>query len=139
MAAPMRGLQAIPSPEAAEARTQRHFACRAAARAKDGEHGFLVSRGMAAPFAPPGEESRAQPLRVSAASGPIATQEGRVRPEARADRAPAAVNARTGSPGATAVHVLRRKLHAHTISERIGAKGQEVRVEVVRTGREDQG
>lgn len=40
--------------------------------AEDGEHGFLVSRGMAAPFAPPGEESRAQPLRVSAGSGPIA-------------------------------------------------------------------
>jgi hypothetical protein len=73
VAAPLRGLQAMQQPEAAEARTQRHFACRAAARAEDGEHGFLASRGMAAPFAPPGEESRAQPLRVSAASGPIAT------------------------------------------------------------------
>jgi len=68
----MRGLLAIPSPEAAEVRTQRR-SLQGRSVAEDGEHGFLVSRGMAAPFAPPGEESRAQPLRASAASGPIAT------------------------------------------------------------------
>ena len=67
----MRGLLAIEKPGAAEARTQRR-SLQGRSAAEDGEHGFLASRGMAALFAPPGEESRAQPLRGSAASGTIA-------------------------------------------------------------------
>jgi len=67
----MRGLPAIEKPGAAETRTQGRSP-QGRSAAEDGEHGFLVSRGMAALFAPPGEESRAQPLRASAASGPIA-------------------------------------------------------------------
>jgi hypothetical protein len=40
--------------------------------AEDGEHGFLVSRGMAALTRRQGKKAAAQPLRASPASGPIA-------------------------------------------------------------------
>ena len=51
-AAPMRGLLAIRKPGAAEARTQRR-SLQGRSAAEDGEHGFLVSRGMAAAQAAP--------------------------------------------------------------------------------------
>jgi len=46
----MRGLLAISKPGAAEARTQGRSP-QGRSAAEDGEHGFLVSRGMAAPQA----------------------------------------------------------------------------------------
>src|SRR5581483_2910367 len=100
-AARKSGLPAILSPEAAGACTQRREPAGAGAPAEDGEHGFLVPRGMAAPFAPPGEESRAQPLRASAASGPIALMKaGRGRRRGRPLTAAITDSAadRTGAP-----------------------------------------
>src|SRR5581483_11931436 len=95
-------------------------ACRAEAQAEDGEHGFLASRGMAAPFAPPGEESRAQPLRASAASGPIALMKaGRGRRRGRPLTAAITDSAadRTGAPRlGSGRHLRVRAVHAGTPS-----------------------
>ena len=120
----MRGLQAIQKPEAAEARTQRR-SLQGRSAAEDGEHGFLASRGMAARFAPPGEESRAQPLRGSGASGPIATlKAGRGRRRGRTGRNTAGDASAGAVPGAEeAFNVLRRKLHTQSICEGVGAEG----------------
>ena len=74
----MHGLLAIEKPGADEARTQRR-SLQGRSAAEDGEHGFLglarnggTPSGASRAGVPTGEESRAQPLRGSAASGTIA-------------------------------------------------------------------
>src|SRR5581483_6471749 len=101
-AARKSGLPAILSPEAAGACTQRREPAGAGAPAEDGEHGFLVPRGMAAPFAPPGEESRAQPAARPDLTAAIADT-GSVRtyaPCRGTGRHPRVRAARAGTPSA---------------------------------------
>src|SRR6185369_8517140 len=84
--------------------------------------------------APTGEESRAQPLRGSAASGTLASLKagrGRRRGRTRHGRALTRPWDRTRVHDQKACHVLRRKLHTQGGRESLGAETAQVGVEVV--------